>query len=123
MWNDEEVMSNHYNTCVYRRRPSVRLRWPTGSGAELSLRRAEDQKGQVGDERFGCGTMILADGKLIVLTEKGDLYLVKATPEGYTELAKMRLFDAGPCRAQIALAGSRLFARDQKRLVCVELMK
>ena len=85
---------------------------------ELKTKKVQWEK-----DRYGCGTMILADGKLIVLTESGDLRLVQATPTAYKELAQTRLFDAGPCRAQIALANGRLFARDQKRLVCVELKR
>ena len=67
--------------------------------------------------------MILADGRLIILTEKGDLCLVQATPEAFREMARFRLLDAPPCRAQIALSAGRLYARDQKKLVCVNLAK
>ena len=38
-------------------------------------------------------------------------------------VSRVKLFDAGPCRAQIALADGRLYARDQKKLVCVDLRK
>jgi outer membrane protein assembly factor BamB len=68
--------------------------------------------------RFGCGSMILVEGKLIVLTEAGELLLVEATPAAYRELARASVFDAAPCRAQIALSGGRLYARDQKQLKC-----
>jgi len=48
---------------------------------------------------------------------------VDATPQAYRELARARVFDAGPCRAQIALANGKLYARDQKKLVCFNLAK
>ena len=38
--------------------------------------------------RYGYGQIMLADGHLIVLTEGGDLALVRATPEKHTELAR-----------------------------------
>jgi outer membrane protein assembly factor BamB len=123
LWTDENVMSNHYNTCIYHggylygfdgRQESV----PSFRCVELKTKKVMWDK-----ERFGCGTMILADGKLIVLTESGDLHLVQATPTAFKELAHARLFDAGPCRAQIALANGRLYARDQRKLVCVDLRK
>ena len=38
--------------------------------------------------RYGFGQVLLAGGHLIVLTEKGDLALVKATPEGHQEVAR-----------------------------------
>jgi hypothetical protein len=58
-----------------------------------------------------------------VLTEKGDLCLVQANPAEFRETSRFRLLESGPCRAQIALANGRLYARDQKKLVCVDLRK
>jgi outer membrane protein assembly factor BamB len=38
--------------------------------------------------RYGYGQVVLADGHLIVLTEDGDLALVRATPAGHEELVR-----------------------------------
>jgi outer membrane protein assembly factor BamB len=38
--------------------------------------------------RYGYGQLVLADGHLIVLTEDGDLALVRATPERHDELVR-----------------------------------
>lgn len=123
VWTDENIMSNHYNTCVYHdghlygfdgRQEAT----PSFRCVELKTRKVKWEK-----DRFGCGTMVLADGRLIVLTEKGDLSLVQATPAAFRETGRTRLLDAGPCRAQIALADGRLFARDQKRLMCIDMKK
>ena len=38
--------------------------------------------------RYGYGQVILASGHLIVLTESGELALVRATPEGHREVVK-----------------------------------
>jgi outer membrane protein assembly factor BamB len=38
--------------------------------------------------RYGHGEVLLASGHLIVSTEKGDLALVKATPDSHQELAR-----------------------------------
>jgi outer membrane protein assembly factor BamB len=38
--------------------------------------------------RYGYGQLLLAEGHLIVLTEQGDLALVRATPERHEELAR-----------------------------------
>ena len=38
--------------------------------------------------RYGYGQLLLADGHLVVLSESGDVVLVKATPESHQELAK-----------------------------------
>jgi hypothetical protein len=118
-------MSSQYNTSVYSAGHLYGFDGRVDSRTPPSFRCVELKTKKVKWDQadFGNGSMVLADGKLIVLTEKGDLYLVKATPDRFTELAKTRLLEAGPCRAQIALANGRLYARDQKKLVCVELKK
>ena len=39
--------------------------------------------------RYGYGQVLLADGHLIVLTEKGEVALVKATPEGHPRVGEV----------------------------------
>lgn len=45
-----------------------------------------EQKWKAG--RYGYGQLVLASGHLVVITETGDLVLVKATPERHEELAR-----------------------------------
>lgn len=123
VWADEEVMSNHYNTCVYRDGYLYGLDGRQEVGPNFRCVELKTRKVQWDKQRFGCATMVLADGRLIVLTEKGELVLVQATPEAYRELARAQIFEAGPCRAQIALTNGRLYARDQRKMVCVEMKK
>jgi outer membrane protein assembly factor BamB len=72
---------------------------------------------------FGCGSMIAADGKLIILSEDGDLVLAKANPEKYEELARATVLANRPVRAPIALADGKLYGRDGRKLVCWDLKK
>ena len=44
--------------------------------------------------RYGYGQVMLASGHLIVLTEDGDLALVRATPGGHDELARFPVLDS-----------------------------
>ena len=39
--------------------------------------------------RYGYGQLLLAGGKLVVITEEGELVLVEATPDGHRELARV----------------------------------
>ncbi len=59
------------------------------------------------------------DGKLLMLEEKGDLVLIEPNPQGYRELARARV--CGQTWAHPALANGRLYVRDGKELICVEL--
>ena len=42
---------------------------------------------------FGKGSLILADDKLIVLSDRGQLLLVKASAESYQQLASVQAFE------------------------------
>jgi len=44
--------------------------------------------------RYGYGQVMLADGHLIVLTEGGDIALVRATPAKHEEISRFTVFDA-----------------------------
>ena len=68
----------------------------------------------------GHGSLIAADGKLIVLDEKGTLELVAATPDGYRKLASKRLFDSKTWTVP-TLADGRLYVRDESRLVALAI--
>jgi hypothetical protein len=66
---------------------------------------------------FGTGSLILADGRLLILSEQGELAVAEATLAGYREKARATLL-RGPVRAQPALAEGRFYARDGARLGC-----
>lgn len=121
VWSNDESMSNHYNTCVYHRGHLYGLDGRQERGPDFRCVNLEIARVKWNQPRFGCGCLILVDGHVIVLTEKGELVAVEATPDSYKEKARARVLDDGPCRAHPALANGRLFARDQKRLVCWKL--
>lgn len=86
------------------------------------LRAIEPMTGKVHwtEENFGMATLIIADGKLVILTTKGELVLARATAEKYTELARAHLFD-GIAQALPALSHGMLYARDTQKLKSVRL--
>jgi outer membrane protein assembly factor BamB len=69
---------------------------------------------------FNRGSLMAADGKLIVLGERGDLALAKASPEGYEELGNFPLFEGKSWTVPI-LAGGKLFVRNEEELVCLKV--
>lgn len=73
-------------------------------------------------ERTGHASVLAADGKLILLNDRGTLLLARSTPEGYDELARTDLFgDEGLCWTPPTLSRGRLYVRNQSRLHCVHL--
>ncbi len=69
--------------------------------------------------RFGKGNLIAADGKLFIATMKGELVVVRASPETFEELGRGVV--CGATRQAPALAGGLLYVRDDKEIVCLDV--
>ena len=70
--------------------------------------------------RYGYGQLLLADGHLIVLTEDGDLVLVRATPTRHEELARFAVLN-GKTWNPPALAGGILLIRNLAEMAAFDL--
>ncbi len=70
--------------------------------------------------RYGYGQILLAGGNLIVLTEKGDLVLVEATPEEHRELARFSAIQ-GKTWNYPAITDGRLLVRNTTEMACFDL--
>lgn len=122
VWQGDESMSNHYATCVYHDGHLYGFDGRQEEGARLRCVEWKTGKVRWTQEGFGCGWTILADGKLWIVTEKGELVVAEATPDAYREKARARVLDK-TVRAAVALADGRLYARDTEKLVCLNLRK
>ena len=121
IWKGDKSLSCHYGTPVYKDGYLYGFDGRQEEGARLRCVEMKSGKVQWTSENFGCGSMILADGNLVILSEDGDLVLAKATPEKYQELARAAVLTNRPCRAPLALADGKLYGRDGKKLVCWNL--
>jgi outer membrane protein assembly factor BamB len=74
------------------------------------------------EKGFGKGSLLIADGRLIVLAEHGRLALAEASPEGYRERAAFQV-STNKCWTVPVLAGGRLYVRDENHLCCLDLRK
>lgn len=72
--------------------------------------------------RYGKGQVLLAEnsGALIVLSEKGDVVLLKADPTSHQELAKFKAIE-GKTWAHPVLVGDRLYVRNAEEAACYRL--
>jgi outer membrane protein assembly factor BamB len=70
--------------------------------------------------RYGYGQVILASGHLIVLTERGDLVLVKATPERHEEVARFSAIE-GKTWNHPAMADGILLVRNLREMAAFKL--
>ncbi len=73
------------------------------------------------DRRFGLGPFLVADDRILALSDDGDLSMALASPTGYRELARAKVLQGREAWAPMALAGRRLLVRDSKRMVCLDV--
>jgi outer membrane protein assembly factor BamB len=70
--------------------------------------------------RYGYGQVLLASGHLIVLTEDGDLALVRATPERHQEIARFSVL-SGKTWNHPAMADGYLWVRNGSEMAAFDL--
>ena len=70
--------------------------------------------------RYGYGQLLLAGGYLIVLTEQGDVVLVRATPEAHQELARFSAIEGRTWNIP-AIDNGLLLVRNATEMACFRL--
>jgi hypothetical protein len=75
-----------------------------------------DQRG------LGRGSVLIADGQLILLGDKGDLVLADLSPEAYTERARWKPLEGQTWTAPV-LANGILYLRNETTLLAVDMKK
>ncbi|HEY2253036.1 MAG TPA: PQQ-binding-like beta-propeller repeat protein, partial [Planctomycetaceae bacterium] len=123
VWDNNDTMSSQFSTSVpyegylY----GVDGRQDMGRGR---LRCFDPKTGKVQwtEEQFPIANLIVADGKLLIVTDDGELRLGRATPKACPELARARLAES-TTRALPALANGLLYVRDATSVKCVDLRR
>jgi len=70
---------------------------------------------------FGDGTLVTADGRLVILSETGDLVIADARPDALHEVVRGHVLKP-TCWTRPAISGGRVYCRNSGGdLVCVEL--
>jgi outer membrane protein assembly factor BamB len=71
-------------------------------------------------EGFGPGGCTLVDGNVLVLSDKGELVWVKASPQGYEEVGRKHAV-TGKCWSTPCVSNGKIYARSTKEGACLEL--
>ena len=74
------------------------------------------------DGRYGYGQLVLANGHLIVLTEDGDLALVRAAPAAYQEVVRFSALNGKTWNVP-AIANGILLVRNLQEMAAYDLRK
>jgi outer membrane protein assembly factor BamB len=120
IWQNRN-MRNHINCSVLWEGNIYGFDGQVGGGGKLTcidLATGEKKWAQGG---MGTGSLMIADGKLIILGEKGKLVIAEASPEGYKELASAEILK-GKCWTVPVLSNGKIYARNAAgHLVCVDV--
>lgn len=108
-------MRNHFNTSVLHN--GIIYGFDNAVLKAIDANTGEDKWKKSG---LGRGSLLVADGHLIVLSERGQLLLVEATPAAYKEKSTAQVLQ-GKCWTMPTLVNGKLYVRNQKEMVCLDL--
>ena len=69
---------------------------------------------------YGKGSLIIADGHLVILGERGNLGIAVATPKAFRAKATYPVFDSR-CWTNPSLADGHIYLRDENEIVCLNI--
>ncbi|HEX4955545.1 MAG TPA: PQQ-binding-like beta-propeller repeat protein [Thermoanaerobaculia bacterium] len=116
VWRSK-VMKNHFNSSVLV--GDHLYGFDDGTLKCIVAATGEEKWRQRG---FNKGSLLYADGRLLVLSEQGVLALVEASPEAYRETGRMTVFTARTWTMP-SLADGRLFVRSGAELVALKVSR
>jgi outer membrane protein assembly factor BamB len=116
LW-ETRFMRNHFSSSVVHDGTIYGF-----DNATLKAISVEDGKLAWAKRGLGKGSLILADGHLLVLSDRGKLLLVEATPDQYTEKGNMQALDGKSWTAPV-LSNGRLYLRNHTEMVAFDLKK
>ena len=71
---------------------------------------------------FGPGNVIMSGDRILALSDKGELVLFEASPNGYAEKARADVLD-GKCWSTPTIANGRIYARSTTQAGAFEILK
>jgi outer membrane protein assembly factor BamB len=114
VWKNR-VMKNHFNSSVY-----VAGHLYGFDDATLKCIDPQSATERWKQRGFGKGSLLVADGHLWVLSDRGELALIEVAPGGYHEKARAQVLD-GKTWTMPTLAGKRLYLRSESQLVALDV--
>ena len=59
------------------------------------------------------GGLMIADGKLIIISQQGELIIAEASPESFKQISRAKVLD-GLCWTVPVLSNGRIYCRNQE---------
>ncbi len=121
LWANKE-MGNHFASCVLFKGCLYGIDGNTDRPG-VALRCLDFQTGQTkwSHAGLGLGGLLVADGKLMVLSDKGELVVADASPSAFKPAARAQVL-GGKCWITPVLSNGRIYCRNaQGTLVCLDV--
>lgn len=118
IWQNKD-MRNQFGSCVLWKG------YLYGFDDSEELRCMDFQTGAVkwGQKGMNRGGLMIADGKLIIISQQGELIIAEASPEGFKQISKSKVLD-GLCWTVPVLSNGRIYCRNQDGiLICLDVKK
>lgn len=118
-------MRNHFNNSILYKGHLYGFDGNSNLGRVVRLTCMDFETGEVKWKQagLGCGSLIIANGHLLILSDRGELILANASPDGFSEVARSR-FLSGRCWTTPVLINGRVYGRNADgKAVCAELPK
>jgi hypothetical protein len=128
-WKAEQIMrtpgdqklANHWSTPVlYQGHLYGMFQFKKYGSGPVKAVKLPDGEIRWEKEGFGPGQVVLAGGKILALSDTGELVAAAADPTAYKELARAKVL-SGKCWTTPVVSNGLVFARSTKEAVCVDL--
>lgn len=116
-------LRNHFNNSLYYKGHLYGFDGNSNLGRVVRLTCMDFETGEVKWKQagLGCGSLMIADGSLLILSDRGDLVVADASPEEYREVTRSKIL-SGRCWTMPVLVNGRVYARNADgRAVCCRL--
>jgi hypothetical protein len=115
VWENKNLR-NHFNSCVLWQ---GHLYGPDDSGLRCVAFETGGLKWSYGE--FGKGSLMVADGKLVGLSEKGELIIAEPTPAEFKPIARAQVLQ-GKCWTTPLLSNGQIYCRNAVGdVVCLDV--
>lgn len=117
---ESKVLKNQFNSSVLIDGYLYGIDGDQNSRCSLKCVKLDDGKVAWEEKSVGFGSLIAADGRLIILTDKGELVIAKASSTGFEEITRAQVL-SGRCWSSPVLANGRLYVRNAPgKVLCLE---
>ncbi|MBN1865483.1 MAG: PQQ-like beta-propeller repeat protein [Victivallales bacterium] len=121
VWENKSLCS-HFSTPVLFDGHLYGVNGNAGSG-QLVCIELKSGKGKWSEKSVGFGSLMVADGKIIYLNERGTISVAEASPKGFKRISSADVLrGAGKCWTMPVLSNGRIFCRGSNgKMVCLDV--